>query len=407
MRCGAGLYGQALAWFPQGRLGGGWIGAGEGRMMDGYSSSAAVRVAAPSQIGIDEANVPVYQQNWWTQIARGQREFREITVEKDGVLVGRLPFMMKRNRFGLVWGGTPDWTHLGGPVISSALSANEKQQVLQELLANLPDISFDFEFDRQSPDSQLIRQAFLDAGFSHSLHNNYCQYPHELGIFVENAVDELGLQKSQASEKKAAADNADSGAGEQQASSRNLSEQRRKIRKANDESLEPIDMDANAFVDFYLSNLAAEGKICHGPIEVVRHLTQKGRERGQIKIFAVRQKAQNSDAPFGWTPDAAIACAIDRARLYLWMMTDRPFAPDSPFPKPHREAIKVAIVRAMKYARDNDLIFDVDGVGLGDTETLYRDRLRIRNLEYRDGFRRRTNVATLFERVRSFAKRFI
>jgi hypothetical protein len=91
--------------------------------------------------------------------------------------------------------------------------------------------------------------------------------------------------------------------------------------------------------------------------------------------------------------DAAIACAWDNMRYYLWMSTRRRHVENSPHQKPHPDAIKVLIVNAMAHARDLGLTFDADGVSTPGAKTLYSEILRIPNEEYRDVFERLTKYA--------------
>ena len=52
-------------------------------------------------------DLSVFHQSWWQQIAQGFPGYRELKVMRDGRLVGRLPFVLRRNRLGLAFGQDP------------------------------------------------------------------------------------------------------------------------------------------------------------------------------------------------------------------------------------------------------------------------------------------------------------
>jgi hypothetical protein len=361
------------------------------------------RSLSPSEI--DHPAIPVFQQIWWLRLARGNGPLYQIDVKKSNVIVGVLRYFVRRNKVGLRWAGAPHWSHLGGPILSPSLDADEKRYVLRQLLSQLPGhLSLNFESGTHLPDADLIRHAFIEAGFEHTRQNNYTQRPDQLGIFLADAVDDLGLQR--AAQQSSNIRSSNTGATETTATPlsqgerrriKNLNKTRSHIRQANND-LEQIEIDADQFEHFYDENLRESGKKPYSPLSVGLALTKEGMCRGQVKLFAVRKRAQpyaGEEPPL----DAAIACAMDKERLYLWRMTTRRHKPGNPYDKPNRDAMKVVIVKAMKYARQEGLIFDADGVAVGDTESLYKSRLRIPNLEYRDAFRRPAMSAKLLGRV--------
>ena len=86
-------------------------------------------------IGMED--LPVFQQRWWVAIARGTAHLNEAQVVEGNIVVGRLPYVVQRNKAGFKCGGLFNWTHLGGPVISQDLSGEAKAEVLHQLLAQL------------------------------------------------------------------------------------------------------------------------------------------------------------------------------------------------------------------------------------------------------------------------------
>src|SRR6185369_12848262 len=93
-------------------------------------------------------DLPVFQQRWWVEIARGTAHLNEAKVVEGNIVVGRLPYVVQRNKAGFKCGGLFHWTQMGGPVISQDLSGEAKAEVLHKLLAQLPrNVSMCFVFE--------------------------------------------------------------------------------------------------------------------------------------------------------------------------------------------------------------------------------------------------------------------
>jgi hypothetical protein len=320
---------------------------------------------------IEQSALPVFQQQWWVRIARGTARYFEAQVLEDGVVVGILPYIVERRKFAIRWGGCPAWSHLGGPVVSQALSDARKADVLRRLIAQLPrNIAFEFAHCPASKDIPLIRQAFREAGFVHSTQPTYSQPP--------EAADVMGRLKAK---------------------------HRNHITSA-DRTLEVVEVDADAFIQFYAANTSAAGQRCYSPLTIAHDLIATGRaaDAPQVRAIAARRKSDGSpgqDVPL----DAAIACAWDNDRYYFWMATRRYHSDDSREARPHADAIKLLIVKAMAHARELGLTFDADGVNNPGAEKLFRDLLKMPNLEERDVFKRLTLAARLFEAGRRLARK--
>jgi hypothetical protein len=304
--------------------------------------------------GIDESLLPVYQQRWWLDIARGDKRYHEARVLEDGIVVGRLPYIIRRSRFGLRWAASPDWSHFGGPVTSPLLSDDEKSCVFSKLIAQLPrSISFGFSCFPYSNDGDLIKQAFVAADFEHSTEVTYSQSPNDANI-----LDCMARKH------------------------------RLHIRSAR-KALDIVGISEDQFIGFYSVNLEEAAIKGHASLHVARDLIAAGRaaDQPQIRVTAARRKKPG--APF----DAAIACIWDKTRYYFWMSTRRRRSDDGRHDKPHSDAIKMLIVEAMAHARDLGLIFDLDGVSTPGTETLYRDILKLPHVELRHIYERPTRMA--------------
>jgi len=293
--------------------------------------------------GLDQSLLPVFQQDWWLEVVRGEGNYNEARVLKDGVLVGRLPYVIRRTKIGARWGGAPDCSHLGGPALSQSLSEEEKFDVVGQLIAELPaKVSFMFVCRTYADDAELIRRAFTRAGFNHFAETTYCQDPSQ--------ADVLGrLKRKHRSHYEAA----------------------RRV-------LDVVELGEEEFIGFYSANLARAAVAAAFRLETARALIAAGRTREppQIRLVGARRKAA------GPLLEAAIACAWDERRYYYWLSTRRG--------ESHPNAIKLLIVNAMAHAQSLGLIFDTDGCWGSGSLTLYQDLLRMPKEEFRDVFERRT-----------------
>jgi hypothetical protein len=309
--------------------------------------------------GIDQSSLPVFQQNWWVEIARGSARYVEAQVFDDGVVVGNLPYIERTNTLGITWVVSPHWSYLGGPVVSQALNDEKKENVLRQLIAQLPRKAlFIFEFTCRSNenDSSLIRQAFINAGFKHSRKITYLRSPEDADVMSR------------------------------------LNSKHRSHIKSADKKLEVIEIGADEFTSFYEANLRAAGLISYAPLNVARDLIAKGQEGDapQVRVIAARKRKEGS--PY----DAAVACTWDRERYYLWLSSRRVPSDYSSQDKPHPDAIKLLIIKATEHAQSLGRIFDVAGFATQGQKKLYREILKVPNKEFLDVFDRTAGLARLF-----------
>jgi len=317
--------------------------------------------------------LPVFQQRWWIEIAQGKASYRAAIVRKNGDIVGILPYCVSRNRAFMLLGRAPYWSHLGGPAVSQALSDKEKAEVFCGLIEQLPrTISFQIVCGPEAKDADLIRKAFKDTAFLHTTQATYIETLKDPDIMSRLTPKHQGH-----------------------------------IRRAR-KILNVIGLTAEEFISFYQTNLDEAGKKSHSPLNVARDLVAKGQGRRppQVRVFAARRKKESPEDP---DPplDAAIACAWDDERYYLWMLTRRRYSTDSPHKKPHGDATKLLIAEAINHAREMRLTFDADGVTTPGTEQLYRDNLRMPHKQYRDVFDRPTTLYQLFQKYRRQFERFV
>jgi hypothetical protein len=321
----------------------------------------------PEQVaGIDQSRLPIFCQDWWTTIARGSSEYRELKVLHGDVVVGRLPLILTKSRFGLVTGGDPHWSHLGGPIVDHRLSHKEQEEVIRSLIQQLPPrSSFCFVCNPDLSYADVVRSVFKESGFDHTSQTTYVRHP-----FASEGVD---------------------------ARKRN---HRGHIKRAAKE-LDCVDVTAREFVQFFETNLKARGKRSYAPLDTMEILIEEAISRGQARAIAARPNARSRSVDDSRSPsyDAAIVYVWDSNRCYYWLSTYRLRSADNSDAKPHPDATKLLAVKAMEQAEAMNLIFDADGVMAPGAENLYRNMFGLRQKERRDVFQR----ATILER---FRKRF-
>ncbi len=312
------------------------------------------------------SELSVFSQDWWLDLARRSPEYRELKVVRGSRIIGRLPFVLSRNRLGLYSGHDPYWSHLGGPVLDSGLNRFEKASVIRELLQQLPQwTSFCFVCDSSVSYADLVRDAFIEAGFEHSTQITYVRFP---------AGDVLHPRKSK---------------------------HRGHIRRAA-KSLAYVDITAADFVRFLEMNLKARGTHSYAPLDRLPKLLQTALDRGYARAIAAKADfwpCSDSTPPEGLF-DAAIAYLWDDHRCYYWLSTHRTTSEAETAPRPHPDAGKLLIVKAMEHAQEMNLIFDADGVVTPGSENLYRNVLGLRDQQHRDVFLRLTTFERVYGKLR-------
>jgi hypothetical protein len=329
-------------------------------MRDRYDTDSAQWAEGQAQaISVDD--LPVFQQRWWVEIARGTAHFNEAQVVDGNMVAGRLPYVVQRNKAGFKCGAFSTWTHISGPVISRDLSGEAKTEVLHQLLAQLPrNVSLHFVCRPDSADTELIREAFKAAGFEQSTQITYSQPPD-----AESIINRISRKHA------------------------------KHILSAN-RRLDVVDINADRFIKFYEANLREAGKASHSPLGIAHDLIAAGGKRSppQIRVLAARKRPESQEevSPGANSEedilDAAVACAWDNERYYLWMLTRRRDA--DPGGKPHPDAVKLLVVKVMEHARSLGLIFDADGVASTGSGEFYDRILKIPNMEIRDVYERLT-----------------
>ena len=313
--------------------------------------------------GIDQSRLPIFCQDWWTNIARGASEYHELKAFHRNVVVGRLPLILSKSRFGLAVGLDPHWSHLCGPIVDDRLSRTEQAEVIRSLIQQLPRwASFCFVCNPDLSYADLVRNAFKESGFDHTSQMTYLRHP--------SWGDVLNSRKRK---------------------------HRGHIRRAAKE-LDCVDVTAKEFVQFYETNLNAKGKRSYSPLDTLELLIEEATSRGQARAIAAKphSRSQSVGDRHSASYDAAIVYVWDNGRCYYWLSTYRIRSADNSDVEPHPDATKLLPVKAMEDAQAMNLIFDADGVTGPGAENLYRNIFGLRQEQHRDVFQR----ATIMERFR-------
>lgn len=323
---------------------------------DVRSTSLLVQAQASLQ---DKLDLSVFHQAWWQDIAQGFPGYREVKAMRGSQVVGRFPFVLRRNRLGLTFGQDPYWAHLGGPTVEESLSVPEKTKALRDLLQQLPRrTSFSFVCDPTLSYASLVRDAFFDAGFEHSSQITYVRLPEDRDV---------------------------------------LSSRKRKHRghiKRAGKSLECVDLTATEFVEFFDTNLKARRKRSYAPLQMLPHLIQQAIDRGCGRAIAARPYSGDGSARY----DAAIVYIWDDRRCYYWLSTHRVASGEDVKNRPHPDAVKLLMFTAMEDAQAMNLVFDADGVATPGADHLYRKILGLRIEERRDVFRRMNSLERIYQK---------
>ncbi|MGH6812780.1 MAG: hypothetical protein ACREDM_10665 [Methylocella sp.] len=313
----------------------------------------------------------VFQEDWWLGIVRKTNSVGEVRVSQDNVVLGCLTYD-RGARMGIRIGSVP-WSHVTAPVLNQSLTQGQKEKVLKELIAGLPrGNSYVFVCEQNSPDRELIREAFRRARKFHERIQP---------TFVQRLDDKDVMERLTGRDKG------------------NINSAVR--------ALDIAEISADDFIKLYAANLKEADKKLYYPLSIARELITEGMVRNQILVYAARDKPAGSIVPAEERPfHTAVAFAIDdmgnplqEKRIYAWMVTYGR--------KSHRAAVKLIFVAGMRYAQKHGLIFDADGAISERHIELYNKKMGIPHREERIQFVGLTRVARAYWTIRPFVPRFI
>jgi hypothetical protein len=272
-----------------------------------------------SGIPSQETNVPVYMQDWLTDIAMRGTETRRVIVTENGKPLGSLTVWLQRNGLGMKQGYNLPWARVCGPHFPEGISEEKRTSTTRQLVRQLPrNVSFFLKLAHES-DFML----FLEEGFKPVLENNY---------FIPPA----GLPTLHAA----------------------LSKMSKRHVKQAQRDLIVTTTTPDGFIEIYEADLARRRRKPYAPLAIARDILAEGQRQGQARIFIAKRRDSGEI-------DAAIACLWDHARYYYWMTTRRLQADGEA--KPNQGAVKLVLWAAIQDAAARGLTFDFDGAGFDPT----------------------------------------
>jgi len=273
----------------------------------------------PKIVGVQlDGKLPVYMQDWFTEIAGRGEETKRAAVFEDGKPICSLAIVIIRNGLGMKQGYNLPWARLCGLIISEGFSESQKAQIARRLIRELPtDVSYFLTLAKKFDYDQ-----FLSEGFQPAIEDNYVISPARYRMLPESFSKMT----------------------------------KRHIRHAGRELVVSTTTTAEAFINFYEANLARRHFTPYIPLTIARDILEEGLRRGQSSIFTATRRDTGEI-------DAAIACLWDGDRYYYWMPTHR--VPTKGETKPDQGAVKLLLWSAIQDAAARGLTFDFDGVGSG------------------------------------------
>jgi hypothetical protein len=257
----------------------------------------------------------VFHEPWWLRAVSGGTAQRVEVTDKDGRVVGFLPFVV-RSVCGLKMSDMAPFTHVLGPVLdvgegNSGTRLHNRFKITLELLEKLPQLAV----FRQSLDCTVPEAlAFQAAGFRVSPH-----YTIRIDCSDIKAVWQGMRQKT-----------------------------RRFIRRAQ-EDYEPIVFeDTAAFCQFFLSNLEESNRSNRARFDLFPALYEACRRHDSGCILAALDKKTN-------VLMAAIFVVWGHGTMYYLLTTRDQKNPDF-------GVVSLLVWRAMQEAHARGLAFDLDGI---------------------------------------------
>jgi hypothetical protein len=273
----------------------------------------------PSAQSIPIADAPdplmpsVFHQDWWLNIvAPGQYEQAE--VRDKGRIVGRLPYVVSRQRFFSI-AVMPQLTHALGPAIDAGRGSVNTQmlnrlQIMKELAAQLPPLGLFWQNCHRQV-SDVI--AFQGCGFDATAH-----FSSEIEPAPEAALWAAMRDKT-----------------------RNV------IRRSTERNrVDELD-DPAIFQAFYQRNLGAAGRETYFDLGLIASLFEACRARDCGRMLMTRDESGQ--------PTAAVFYVWDQHSMWYFLSTRDRAAKDN-------GAVSLLLWQGIRDAAKRGLVFDFDGV---------------------------------------------
>lgn len=282
----------------------------------------------------------IFHEPWWLNVVTGG-EFAEVSVDVNGDVVGRLPYITKK------WMGfklllMPPFTHILGPAVSSGTGKPQTQlsrrlSIIRSLIDQLPPNDY---FMQILGDVSIDALAFQDRGFQ-----VLSQYTFQIDCRVD--LDSIWAAMN--------------------------FKLRQHIRRGQETFSIATVEDPHHFVAFYRDNLRKQGRVSFVPLETFPALFSEAHGRGCGELLCANR------------PDGKAAAMIfliwDQATMYYHLSTRCPEAGDS-------NTISLLLWSAIERAHQRGLMFDLDGVSSSGTARFlsnFGGRPKIRMVVQRSG----------------------
>jgi hypothetical protein len=317
--------------------------------------------------GFESSRLSIFEEHWWIDAAQGRVA---LVHDKGGRVIGRFGYAVRRNKLGMRLGVNLPWSHQGGPRVADGIPVERRAEVYRELLAALPrGMSYHFVVQHDAIDRQIIVEEFERIGATHRSELNLLRPPEAPSVDL-------------------------------------IIDQDKNLRHARNR-LEIVDIGASDFLSFYWQNLAAAKLVSSAPLSIAQALIEAAQRRNKIRIIAARKKAPSGVVqPAGPPPfDAALAyvwdddTAAQKGSVYNWLMTRRRSQPGDP-DRPHGEATKLLVLRAMSDAQLSGRVFNADGTVVDGMKAFYASVVKHAIRADRDIFTYVTPAMRLYKRQR-------
>jgi len=256
----------------------------------------------------------LFHEPWWLSAASGG-QYSEVTVERGGETIGRLPFV-RRRKMGMRVLRMPHFTHVLGPAVATLKGKAETQLrhrigIIRELLGQLPQADF---FMHSCSSSLADTLAFQECGFDVK---PQCNFQIDGRQTLASILDRMNFKT------------------------------RGHIRRA-EKDYDVVSVDTpEAFKSFYLANMEAAGRRDPMDFDTFPAVFAESRARDCGEILAA--------CTHSGRPAAMVYLVWGAGAMYHLLATRQPGAAST-------NAANLLVWSAIKRAHERGLIFDFDGV---------------------------------------------
>ncbi len=262
-----------------------------------------------------------------------------------------LKYFVGRDEQGVLRGGNLHWEYLFNLCDSRDTDAVKFKKLCRELACLPSNVAFEFKAAPDMRDGDIVRAAFLRAGFSNIYNKTY--------LYFGNVEDGDPIKKIK-------------------------SDSRTKVNSAR-RDMELTTMSLNEFFAFYNRNLIADKKEAHFFLQIDEEVIAKSTK---VEILAARRKGLMEDGN-PYPIESAMCCGYGDDGYYKLMRITYASEGTGVIPHaPHKHALKFLVVEAMRRSAELGMILDVDGATVGGG-TLYT-RFGVFEEVMRDQYKRKT-----------------